>query len=127
MEVGGTEYHGKEEVQTFAGIAMSLRTHDKGENRMEVTNHLIAGDQLCLEYSHGMVGTNILTKLLVTGFCGKIRTGVTRYCMVHHVRDGKFDEVREYINTISVWQSLLLPIGMNYLHWASLRKLALRR
>lgn len=127
MEPGGTEYYGKEEIQTFAGIAMSLRTHDNGENRMEVTNHFISGDQLCLEYSHGMVGTNFLTKLLVTGFRGKIRTGVTRYCMVYHIREGKFDSVHEYINTTSVWQSLMLPIGMNYLHWASLRKLAKKR
>ena len=127
MEPGGTEYCGKEEIQTFAEIAMSLRTHDTGDNRLEVTNRFCFGDQLCLEYSHGMVGTNSLTKLLVTGFRGRIRTGVTRYCMVYHICHGKFDSVHEYINSTSVWQSFLLPIDMNYLHWTSLRKLAHRR
>ena len=124
MEPGGTEYHGLDQIKTFAGIAMSLRGHDKGEHRTKIINCFAAGENICIEYSHGMVSTETFTGLIVTGSKGGIPTGVLRYCMAYHTRDGKVDRVHEYINSSSWWQNFLLPIGMGYLHWATIRKLA---
>jgi hypothetical protein len=124
MESGGTEYHGIIEIKTFVKTAMSLRTHDKDKNTTEVTNCFSSGENVCIEYSHGMIGTESITRMLTTGFKGKIPKGITRYCMTYHIRDGKFDRVHEYINTTSWWLNFLLPIGMSYLHRTTMKKIA---
>jgi hypothetical protein len=38
MPPGGTEYHGFDEIRAFVGIAMSGRTHAKGEHKTAITN-----------------------------------------------------------------------------------------
>ena len=123
MEPGGTEYHGLDQIKTFAGIAMSLRGHDKGEHRVEIVNCFSSGENICIEYSHGMISKEAITGMLVSGLKGSVQTGVLRYCMTYHTCNGKIDRVHEYINSSSWWQSFLLPIGMTYLHWTTMKKL----
>ena len=51
----------------------------------------------------------------VGGFKGKIKTGVLRYCMAYHLREGKIDRVHEYINASSWWLNFFLPVMLAYL------------
>lgn len=116
IEPGMTEYHGSDELRAFVGIAMSERKHDE-THKIQVLNHFADNENVCIEYIHSAITT------------GKIKVGIKpgelRYCMAYHIRDGKkFDRVHEYINSPSIWLSLLLPIGLKYLHWQVMRKLS---
>jgi SnoaL-like domain len=124
MEPGGTEYHGIAQIKTMAGIAMNLRGHDEEDHRVEILNCFSNGLNFCIEYSHGMVSTEPVTGAITSGLKGGIRTGVLRYCMVYTIREGKIDQVHEYINSSSWWLSFLLPIGMAYLHRTTTKRLA---
>ena len=124
MEPGGTEYHGIAQIKTFAGIAIKLRGHDESEHRIEILSCFSTGDNFCIEYSHGMVSTDAVTGAITSGLKGGIPTGILRYCMVYHTREGKIDRVHEYINSSSCWLSFLLPIGMAYLHRVTIKRMA---
>ena len=120
MEPGGTEYHGSRELRAFVGIAMSGRTHDKGEHRIEITNWFAGDEDLCIEYTHGAK----LTGKFTAGIKGNLKTGVSRYCITYHMRDGKIDRVHEYINATSWLFSCIMPIVLWYLHRLTMKKLA---
>lgn len=119
MEPGGTEYQGFEELKTYIGIAMSARTHDSGPHKIEILNWFSDDQNICVEYTHGMVSTGKLT----SGFKGTIKTGTLRYCITYHIRDGKFDRVHEYINSTSLVMNSLMPILLWYLHRRTMKKL----
>ena len=120
MEPGGTEYRGIREIEAFIGIAMSSRTHDNSKHRIEITNWFANNENLCVEYTHGA----ILTGKFTAGLRGKIKTGVTRYCITYHMHDGKFDRVHEYINATYWSLNSLLPLALAYLRRLTTRKLA---
>lgn len=120
MEPGGTEYHGMEQLRTYIEIAMSSRGHDTGTHRIEVLNWFTAGENLCIEYTHGLVSTG---KLLPRSI-GGVEAGVLRYCITYHIRDGKFDRVHEYINSTSVLWNFFMPILLGRLHRRTMKKLA---
>lgn len=119
LEPGGTEYHGFEEVRTFIGIAMSGRAHDKAEHRIEITNWFADVENLCVEYTHGA----LLTGKFTAGIMGKVKSGVSRYCITYHLRNGKVDRVHEYINCTSWWLNSIIPAALWYLHRLTMRKL----
>jgi hypothetical protein len=120
MEPGGTEYHGIKEIEAFVRIAMSGRTHDGGEHRIEITNWFANDENLCVEYTHGA----ILTGKFTAGIRGKLKAGVSRYCITYHMRDGKFDRVHEYINATSWSLNGLAPLALGYLHRLAMKRLA---
>ncbi len=120
MEPGGTEYHGFEQLKAFIGIAMSGRTHDKGEFKIEILNWFNDDENLCIEYTHGAA----LTCKFTYGFKGKVKAGVSRYCITYHMRDGKIDRVHEYINATSWLYSCLMPVMLGRLHRLAMKKLA---
>jgi hypothetical protein len=120
MEPGGTKYHGIKEIEAFVEIGMSSRMHDESGHRIEVTNWFANDENLCVEYTHGAA----LTGRFTFGLRGKIKAGVTRYCLTYHIRDGKFDRVHEYINATSWWLNALMPLGLAYLRRLAMRKLA---
>ena len=119
MEPGGTEYHGAAQLKGFVEIAMSSRTHDKG-HKIEILNWFTDVENLCVEYTHGVVSTGTFT----AGLKVKIKTGVLRYCITYHMRDGKIDRVHEYINASSWWLNCLMPIMLARLHRLTKKKLA---
>jgi ketosteroid isomerase-like protein len=119
MEPGGTEYHGITEIEGFVGIAMSGRTHDNNKHRIEITNWFADNENLCVEYTHGAT----LTGKFTAGFRGRIKTGVTRYCITYHMRDGKFDRVHEYINATSWSLNGLVPLLLAYLRRLTTKKM----
>jgi len=119
MEPGGTEYHGAAQLRGFVGIAMLGRAHDKN-HKIEILNWFADEENLCVEYTHGLVSTGTFT----AGLKVKLKTGVTRYCITYHMRDGKIDRVHEYINASSWWLNCLMPIMLAYLHRLTKKKLA---
>jgi len=123
MEPGGTEYHGREEIRAFMGIAMSGRTHDQSRYRIEIVNAFAGKEYLCIEYTHGAK----LTGAFTLGLRPRIPAGISRYCMTYHLRDGKIDRVHEYINSTSWFLSCLIPLALSYLHWLTKRKAARSR
>jgi SnoaL-like domain len=119
MEPGGSEYHGYDEIRAFVGIAMSGRTHDEG-HKLELLNWFADDENLCIEYTHGAR----FTGKSFAGIRGSIKTGVSRYCITWHFRDGKIDRVHEYINSTSSWLSLLSPFVLGRLHGQTMKRLA---
>jgi hypothetical protein len=119
MEPGGTEYRGIDEIKAMISIAMSGRMHDS-KRRIEITNWFANDKNLCVEYTHGAV----LTGRLTAGLRGRLKTGVSRYCVTYHICDGKFDRVHEYINATSWFLNGLVPLALSYLHRLTTRKLA---
>ena len=120
MEPGGTEYHGSREIRAFVEIAMSGRTHDKGGHKIEITNWFADGENLCYEFTHGAISTGKFTAARIKG---KVKTGVLRYCITCHLRDGKVDRVHEYIDATSWWLHSLLPIMLWNLYRLTMKKL----
>ena len=117
IEPGGTEYHGAEELRPFIGIAMSSRGHDNGSHQVEIVSSFFTSDHLCIEYTHGMMLSGFLGKII------KVNAGTLRYCIVYHVRDGKIDHVREYINSPLWLLNTLLQAMLAGMHHFALRKL----
>jgi hypothetical protein len=117
MEPGGTEYRGIDEIKAMVGIAMSGRVHDS-KHRIAVTNWFANDENLCVEYTHGAV----LTSKFTAGIHGQLKTGVSRYCITYHIRDGKFDRVHEYINATSWSLNGLAPLALAYLHRLATKK-----
>ncbi len=119
MEPGGTEYHGLEQIRVFVGIAMSGRTHDKGQHRLEITNWFADSENLCYEYTHGAISTGKFT----AGIKGEVKTGLLRYCITCHLRDGKVDRVHEYIDSTSWWMTFLLQFMVSNLYRLTMKKI----
>lgn len=119
MEPGGSEYHGYAEIRAFVETAMSGRTHDEGR-KLELLNWFADDENLCVEYTHGAR----LTGKGFGGLRGSLKTGVSRYCITYHYRDGKIDRVHEYINSTSSWLGIIMPYALGRLHSASMKKLA---
>ena len=110
MEPTGDTYRGKQELEAFVRIAMSGRTHS-GPYSIQITNWFTDGEQLCIEYTHGLV----LSGVFLPGIKSEVKQGVLRYCITFHMRDGKFDRVHEFIQGTTFLANLMLPIGLKNL------------
>ena len=119
MEPGGSEYHGLDEIRAFVETSMAGRTHDAA-HKIEILNSFTDGENLCVEYTHGAR----LTGKAFGGIRGSLKTGVTRYCITYHMRDGKINRVHEYINATSALFSFLSPFMLGSLHRQAEKKLA---
>jgi ketosteroid isomerase-like protein len=85
MPIGHT-WKGRDDVMGFVMAAGSARKHDE-QSHVRVTNQFTAGDYFCIEYEHDLIMSFL-----------HYRTKIDGYCLVLHIRDGKFDQIREYIN-----------------------------
>ncbi len=110
MEPTGDIFRGKAELRSFVRTAMGGRTYQSGY-QVEITGWFTDGENLCVEYTHGAV----LSGAFLAGFKPAIKPGITRYCLTFHMRDGKFDQVHEYINATSFWIAAGLPLALKYL------------
>jgi ketosteroid isomerase-like protein len=106
MQPTGDVYNGKEEIKALLDIAMSGRTH-KGQYSIQIYNWFATNEYLCIEYTHGAVMTGVYSAGLA-----KIKRGTLRYCMPYHMRDGKFDQVHEYIQGTTFLTNLAMPIAL---------------
>ena len=91
----GHTFRGREDVMGFVMASGGARKHDN-RSQVEITNWFTTGDYLCVEYVH-----HLIIKFL------RHRTKIDGYCLVFHMRDGKFDEIREYINPSGIAMSIL--------------------
>jgi hypothetical protein len=83
LQPTGYTFKGSEQVMAFAKMAGSMRVHDR-ENRIRITNWFTDGENLCVEYNHGAIVRRLRLRVTI------------HVCLVFHMRDGKFDRVREY-------------------------------
>jgi ketosteroid isomerase-like protein len=113
MPIGYT-WSGRRAIESMALAAGRKRRHDD-RSRVEIKNWFTDGEHLCVEYKH---------KLIVGGL--RLRLTVDGYCFVFHMRDGRFDAVREYINPPNIAAGLIMYALLPLLPRLSRRTLALR-
>jgi uncharacterized protein (TIGR02246 family) len=95
MPIGHT-WTGRDNVMSAVMAAGSRRTHD-GQSKVKVTNWFTNNEYLVVEYEHGA---------LIRG----VRVKIDGYCWVFHIRGGRFDSMREYINPSGAGMSMLLGL-----------------
>jgi uncharacterized protein (TIGR02246 family) len=95
MPIGHTWY-GRDDVMSAVTAAGRSRTHDS-RSRVDVTNWFTNDEYLVVEYEHGAL-------------VGGMRVKIDGYCWVFHIRDGRFDSMREYINPSNPITSILLSV-----------------
>jgi ketosteroid isomerase-like protein len=103
MPIGRT-FTGREDVMAFTSRAGGSRTHDE-RSKVTITNWFSTDDHLVVEYEHAAVAMGVRVK-------------IDGYCWVFHIRDGKFDVVREYVNPSSIVVSFLVNVVMRILPYA---------
>jgi ketosteroid isomerase-like protein len=106
MPIGHT-FQGREEITAFVRTAGGSRTHTE-QSKVHIKNWFTDGQYLCVEYDH----TAILQQL-------HYRMQIDGYCWVFHIRDGKFDAIREYINPSRLSMSFLTVFLLRLLPWIS--------
>ena len=94
MPIGHT-FKGREDVMGFVRSSGGARRHDR-RSKVRITNWFTAGEYLCVEYEHELI-INVL----------RYRTKIDGYCLVLHMRDGRFDQIREYINPSGIAMGIL--------------------
>lgn len=100
MPIGRT-WSGRDDVMSVVLAAGSSRTHDS-QSKVNITNWFTNNEYLVVEYEHGAV---------VSG----VRLKIDGYCWVFHIRDGRFDSIREYINPSNAATSILMSLVLRAL------------
>ncbi|HXY64243.1 MAG TPA: nuclear transport factor 2 family protein [Mycobacterium sp.] len=111
MPIGYT-WTGRRAIESMAVAAGRSRRHDQ-RSHIEIKNWFTDGEHVCVEYKH---------KLIVRGL--GLRLTADGYCLVFHVRDGRFDAIREYINPPHIAAGLILYALLPVLPYLSRRRLA---
>ncbi|GAA2758377.1 hypothetical protein GCM10009872_37370 [Actinopolymorpha rutila] len=106
MPIGHT-FRGRADVMGFVMSAGGARKHDDRSD-VHITNWFTTGEHLCVEYEH-----QLIIRLL------RRRTTIDGYCLVFHIRDGRFDEIREYINPSGVAMGILTTYVLRILPLAA--------
>jgi ketosteroid isomerase-like protein len=106
MPIGHT-FKGREDVMGFVRSAGGARKHDR-RSRVRITNWFTTDEHLCVEYEHELI-INVL----------RYRTKIDGYCLVFHMRDGRFDQIREYINPSGMAMSFLTTYVLRMLPLAA--------
>ena len=100
MPIGRT-WRGREDVMSAVMAAGSSRTHDS-QSKVNITNWFTNNEYLVVEYEHAAL-------------VGGVRLRIDGYCWVFHIRDGRFDSMREYINPSSAAVSMSLGLVLRAL------------
>lgn len=95
MPIGHT-WTGRENVMRAVLAAGRRRRHDN-RSKVDITNWFTNNEHFVVEYRHGA---------LVAG----VRVRIDGYCWIFHIRDGRFDSMREYINPSGAGMSMLLSL-----------------
>ena len=106
MPIGHT-FTGREDVMRFVRLAGGARRHDR-RSHVRITDWFTDGEYLCVEYRH-----ELIIKVL------RYRTEIDGYCLVFHMQDGRFDQIREYINPSGMAMSLLTTYVLRILPLAA--------
>jgi ketosteroid isomerase-like protein len=111
MPIGHT-WTGRRAIESMAFAAGRTRRHDE-RSHVEIKNCFTDGEHVCVEYTH---------KLIVRGL--GLRLSADGYCFVFHMRDGRFDAIREYINPPNMAAGLMMYALLPLLPYISRRRLA---
>jgi ketosteroid isomerase-like protein len=95
MPIGHT-WRGCDNVMSAVMAAGRRRTHDS-QSKVNITNWFTNNEYLVVEYEHAAL-------------VGGVRVSIDGYCWVFHIRDGRFDSMREYINPSNAGTSILLSL-----------------
>lgn len=108
----GHTFKGRQAIMAFTEIAGGSRTHDK-QSKVAIKNWFTDSHYLCVEYDHTAIVQALHYRVKIDG-----------YCWVFHMRNGKFDEIREYINPsrlsmsfVTVFVLRLLPLVARLKAW----------
>ncbi|MGO9152963.1 hypothetical protein [Mycobacterium sp.] len=96
----------------MAVAAGRTRRHDE-RSHVEIKNWFSDGEHLCVEYNHRVIVGGLGLRLTLDG-----------YCLVFHMRDGRFDAIREYINPPNIAAGLMMYVLLPVLPYLSRRRLA---
>ena len=107
----GYTWTGRRAVESMAMAAGRSRRHDE-RSHVEITNWFTDGEQLCVEYRH---------KVIIGGL--GLRVAIDGYCLIFHIRDGRFDAIREYISPSNKAVGLLLYVLLPLLPYLSSKRL----
>jgi uncharacterized protein (TIGR02246 family) len=111
MPIGHT-WTGRRAIESMAVAAGRTRRHDE-RSHVEIKNCFTDGEHVCVEYAH---------KLIVRGL--GLRLTADGYCLVFHMRDGRFDAIREYINPPNIAAGLMMYTLLPLLPYMSRKRLA---
>ncbi len=95
MPIGHT-WTGRDNVMSAVKAAGNRRTHDI-RSKINITNWFTNNEYLVVEYEHGAL-------------VGGVRVRIDGYCWIFHLRNGRFDSIREYINPSNAGTSILLSL-----------------
>ncbi|MGB9303328.1 MAG: nuclear transport factor 2 family protein [Mycobacterium sp.] len=95
MPIGHT-WSGRDNVMNAVVAAGRSRTHDS-RSKVDITNWFTNDEYLVVEYEHAAL-------------IGGVRVKIDGYCLVFHIRDERFDSMREYINPSNPATSILLSL-----------------
>jgi ketosteroid isomerase-like protein len=102
----GYTWRGRGAIESMAVASGRTRRHDE-RSQVEITNWF-TDEQLCVEYKHKLVVQRLGLRLTIDG-----------YCLVFHMRDGRFDTVREYINPSNIAAGLMVYVLLRLLPYVS--------
>lgn len=108
----GYTWTGRRAIESMAVAAGRTRRHDE-RSHVEIMNWFTDGEHLCVVYKH---------KLIVPGL--RLRLTADGYCLIFHMRDGRFDAIREYINPRGVGAGLMMYLLLPLLPYLARRRLA---
>jgi ketosteroid isomerase-like protein len=109
MPIGHT-WTGRRAVESMAMAAGRSRRHDE-RSHIEFKNWFTDGEHLCVEYTHKVIVPWLGLRLSADG-----------YCLVFHMRDGRFDVIREYINPPNIVVGLAMYVVLPLLPYMSRRR-----
>ena len=112
MPIGYT-WTGRRAVESTAMAAGRMRRHDERAH-VEIKHWFTDGEHLCVEYTHKAIVPELLGLRLTLG----------GFCLVFHMRDGRFDAMREYINPPNIGARLAMRVALLLLPYRSRRRLA---
>jgi ketosteroid isomerase-like protein len=106
----GHTWTGRRAIESMATAAGRTRRHDE-RSHVEIKNWFSDGEHLCVEYKHRLIVGGLGLRLTVDG-----------YCLVFHMRDGRFDAIREYINPPNIAAGLMMYVLLPLLPYLSRRR-----
>ena len=107
----GHSWTGRRAIESMAMAAGRTRRHDE-HSHIEIKNWFTDGEHLCVEYKHKAIVPGLGLRLTVDG-----------YCLVFHMRDGRFDAIREYINPPNIAAGFMMYFLLPLLPYLSRRRL----
>ena len=111
MPIGYT-WTGRRAIESMAVAAGRRRLHD-ARSHIDIKNWFTDGEHLCVEYTHKAIVRGLGLRLTADG-----------YCLVFHMRDGRFDTIREYISPSNIAAGLMMYLLLPLLPYMSRRRLA---